>query len=510
MSENPVSPIRTKKSRTRLLAVGLPLLALLLLYGAGIILMPVAILKNYQARDCAGVLALHKVYANIYPAFVEDASLSPYVKECASYSAAISAEEKGNARQAYDAYQAYLSAYPNGLYPKDAREHSGTALFQIANEQVDQKQYDAALATLNQIVSNYAEVPSASEAWTLIPSVYTSSGTDLREAGNFEQAEQVFSDFQDWALGNQQTEHISHAQSELVQTYWKWGLSYLDQKQYEAALAKLELAVAADPQSKLESAAEVKASQRKVYIDWGNDLLKQGNFEAAIQKYEQAISVASPNDPNATDALANGYIQWASDLQSKEDFMGAIEKLNVAKQAASTDSIKQLVDKAFQETYLAFSKSSGEQARRAMKLTVRAVCENKKKPDLPIFGLDQDSIRIALYGIDAQLPEELIAQTPAQLHYVTCVDVENITVETRGFPISKPVGRFWKVRIVIQKRVQINWKVSLLEIDSNKEYSNLLEGSNPPSFALVDDDDVFEGKPPSIDLLVEWIQSVSK
>ncbi|HSJ87451.1 MAG TPA: hypothetical protein VK909_09610, partial [Anaerolineales bacterium] len=78
------------------------------------------------------------------------------------------------------------------------------------------------------------------------------------------------------------------------------------------------------------------------------------------------------------------------------------------------------------------------------------------------------------------------------------------------FPISKAVGGSWKVRIIHQKRVQINWKVSLLELNSNKEYSTLLEGSNPPSFALVDDDDVFEGKPPSIDALIKWIQSLIK
>src|SRR5215216_7336694 len=288
MSENPVIPANTKKSRTKLFAVGLPILALLLIYGAGIILMPVAVLKNYQARDCAGVLSLHKVYANIYPAFVEDISLFPYVKECDSYLSATNAEAKGTARAAYDAYQAYLSAYPNGLYAKGAREHSGMALLSVADAQVDEKQYDAALATLNQIISEYAELPTATEAVKFTPSVYTASGTELREAGNFEQAQRVFNDFQGWAQNNQQNEHFSHAQNELAQTYLKWGLSYLDQKQFENALAKLEQAVAVDPQSQFESTTQVKASQRQVYIDWGNDLLEQSDFETAIQKFERS------------------------------------------------------------------------------------------------------------------------------------------------------------------------------------------------------------------------------
>ena len=287
MSENRVSPVNTKKSRIKLFAVGLPILALLLIYGAAIILMPVAVLKNYQARDCAGLLTLYKVYADIYPAFVEDASLTPYVQECDSYLSATNTEAKGTAREAYAAYQAYLSAYPNGLYAKGAREHSGTALLSVANAQVDEKQYDAALATLNQIISDYTELPTATEAVTLIPSVYTVSGTELREAGDFEQAERVFNDFQGWARRNQQTEHISHAQNELEQTYLKWGLLYLDQKQFENALAKLEQAAAVDPQSQFESTTQVKASQRQVYIDWGNDLLEQSDFETAIQKFER-------------------------------------------------------------------------------------------------------------------------------------------------------------------------------------------------------------------------------
>lgn len=512
MSEYPVSPVSTKKSLARLFAVGLPVLALLLIYGAGIILMPVTVLKNYQARDCAGVLSLHKIYANVYPAFVEDTSLSLYVKECGSYMAATSAAEKGTARQAYDAYQAYVSAYPNGLYAKEAREQSGRALLNIANDQVEQKQYDQALVTLNQIVSEYAELPTATEALTLIPSVYTASGTELREAGNFEQAERVFNDFQRWAQSNQKPDHISHVQTEMVQTYLKWGLSYLDQKRFEDALAKLELAVAIDPQSQFDSAAQVKDTQGQVYINWGNDLLEQGNFEMAIQKFDRAVSVAGTDDPEATDALTNGHIRWASDLQTKDDFRAALKELGIAQEKAVSDGMKQLVESAFQETYLAFANSSAPQARNAMKDAPKQVCEKHKQPDLPIFGLNKDSIRFAIYGVEDKLSENVVAKTPGEMHYIACVETANQTVETRWIRqiILQTSRGYYYVRVQ-QFRVETIWNVNLIQSDTGQIVAQTtLQGGTPPPFPVGEDDsgNYFYGPPP-MDELVQWMQSVT-
>ena len=512
MSENPVSPINIKKLNTRWLTFGLPILALLLIYGAGIILMPVAVLKNYQARDCADVLSLYKIYTSLYPSFVEDPSLSPFAEECGSYLSATSAESKEIGREVYDAYQAYLSAYPNGLYAQEARERSGVALLNIANDQVEQKQYDAALATLNQIVSGYAELPTATEAWNLIPAVYSASGTDLRDADNFEQAERVFSDFQGWAQSNQKPEHVSHAKSELAQTYLKWGLSYLDQKQFEDALAKLDLAVAADPQSQLDSAAQVKASQRQVYIDWGNDLLEQSNFEVAIQKFEIAISKADPNENDATDALANGYIRWASDLQTKEDFRGALKELEIAQKTAVTEGMKQSVKAAFQEAYLAFSNSSGPQARQAMKEALKAVCGKHKAPDVPIFGLNKDLIQFGIYGVDDKLPENLVADTPGEMHYVACVETANQTVETRikGQIVLQTSRGYYYVRVQ-QFRVQVLWDINLLQTDTGKSMAETaLKGGTPPPFPGEEEDsgNYFYGPSP-MEELAEWLQSVA-
>ena len=512
MSENPVSSVSTKKSLARLLAVGLPVLALLLIYGAGIILMPVTVLKNYQARDCARVLSLHKIYANMYPAFVEDNSLSPYVEECDSYLAATGTEQIGIAREAYDAYTAYLAAYPSGLYAKEAREHSGTALLSIANAQVEQKQYDAELVTLNQIVSAYAELPTATEAWTLIPTVYDASGTDLREAGNFEQAERVFIDFQGWAQSHQKSEHASHAQSELVQTYLKWGMSYLDQKQFEDALAKLQLAVAADPQSEFDSAIQVKATQGQIYINWGNDLLEQGDFEMAIQKFARAVSVADANDPDAADAVANGHIQWASDLQTKEDFRGALKELKIAQEKSITDGMKQLVETAFKETYLALSMSTGSQAKHAMNEALQTICEKHKKPDLPILGLNADSIQFGIYGTEPEQFASVAAETAGEVHFVACVKDEQRKLDRRGkYVYIKVPNGYQVIPIEVWYRIQIVWTITIRDSKTGEELATkVFEGGRPPQFSGKGASSDLLGPPPSIDTVIQWMQSVRK
>ena len=512
MSEIIQTPARSPRSRIIVLtAVVLSVLFLFLIYGAGVIGLPVLILSNHQKRNCDSVLTLDKVYTSLYPGFIEDKTLLAPVKECEAYVSAVAKEANESWREAYDAYQDYSSTYPSGLYVTEAHQRSAAALLNLAQDQIEQESYEDALANLNRIVASYSDTAVISDAWDLFPDVYTPWGASLREAGDFARSEQVLNEFSTWSLTNRQNEAATEAQRELVQTYLAWGLDLKSQSQFESALAKFELAISVDPQSQFDSAAKVKAGQISAYIDWGNDLLRQAQFPVAVEKFELALSKSGgTNDEGAGDALANGQIQWAHQLSAEEDFQGALEHLEPAKEAAVSETMPKSVETALQDTYLAFSKSSGPQARRAMKEVLKTVCEDQEAPDLPIFGLDKDSIRFAIYGVDEKLPETLTAKTPGEMHYIACVTTDNQTVEKRLHKnIVLQFGRIQYYTLVDQFRVQVIWDVRLLQTDTSEGVAEeTFKGAQPPPFAE-NAGNYFYGPAP-MEEFTAWLESVVK
>lgn len=516
MAEIIAVPVQAKKSRTKIIIVILCMSILLLTYAAGFVGLPLSVLMNYRDKNCAVTLRLHEFYTTLYPGFIQDETLLVPVQECQAYTLAVSNEENGIWGDAYESYEAYVTTYPNGLYVKEAHEHSAAVLMKMIQDQIQQKQYEQALTGLEQIVSNYSDTNTSTDAWTVFPSVYVSWGTSLREAQEFERAEQVFKDFERWSQNNQKTQNETDSQSELAQTYVAWGLTLQSQRQYEDALAKFDLALAADPQSQFDATAQAKTGQQKVYIGWGNDLLEQSEFPAAIQKFKLAISEAN-NDQgdDAKAALTNGYIRWAQDLSAKEDFRGALEQLNLAKEAARTEDMNQSVDTALQDTYLAFSNSTGSQAQRAIKDALELFCKQHKKPELPIFGLNPDLIHVGLYGGDAQFPESMAVNTPGEMHYVACVTVEKRTVEKGGHLLRYGLpGGASMLAPVSRYRIQIFWNLSLWNMDTGEKVgTKVFAGGSPPPFPAEWNkwaDEFYEGPPPAGYEIAEWLQSVVK
>lgn len=514
MSDNTAAPIPVRKSRTKLILAVLSVLILLLIYGAGFIALPVTIMSSFQGRDCDTVLLLHKAYTGLYPGFMQDGTLPASVNECGSYLTASSYEEGGDWRAAYDAYHAYSTTYPDGLFAAQAHEHGALALMNLAREQIQGEHYKEALDGLERIVSDFADTHTSAEAWTMIPSTYVSWGSDLRDDEQFEQAEQAFYRFKIWSQNNQKQDLEKDAQRELAQVYVAWGLSFQSQKQYESALAKFDQALSIDAQSEFASTGQGKAGMRTVYVEWGNELLKQDQIPEALEKFGNAVSLADGGEDNgARDALANGYLLWASDLSAEEDFRGALDKMDMAENTAGSDEMKRLLETALGEIYLTFSNSTGKQAQQVMKETLEIVCKKNNTPALPIFSLNQNGIRVGLYGIVDKLPEDLAARTPGEMHYIACVRQEERIIDSESrYSLARFPGGSYVSFFVWQYRIKTFWHISLRNIETGDEYAaTTLEGGAPPPFPEKRSEwgeGRFYGEPPSMNKLVEWLQTV--
>lgn len=487
------------------LGILLSILILILGYSAGWVGLPFYVMTNYQNKNCESAISLNKTYQTLYPRFMQDKTISAPIEECKQYLSALKTEQEGRWQEAYDAYQAYTASYPNGPYAAEVHEHSAALLVKIARDQLEQKEYEKALATLNLVVSSYPETAMSAEARTLFPTLYTSWGEGLRDSGNFERAQQVFTEFQTWCQNNQDSEVTMDAQSELVKTYLAWYLALQSEKKYEDALAKLDLAGSANPQSE-----EVKKRRSDLFINWGNDFLARNEFSTAVEKFKLAAAVMDAAE--ARDALANSYVQWAADFRAKEDFLGALDQLKLAQEAASTGDMKQSVENAFTETYAAFSSSTGPQARRAMKEALKMICEKKKQPELPIFGLDQETVRFGVYGIEDKLPDDVTAKTPGEMHYVACIKVEErlISSDNKWVTFRTPDRDYFRVSFKLL-RLKIIWHLTLRKAVDAQEYAaKTFEGGAPPPLpAQITElgNQSYFGKPPLLHDVKQWLLS---
>ena len=510
MSET--KPVNAKLVKI-VIAVVIVLVVLLGIYLAGNFILPNSIKSSYQDKNCDQVLALDNFYANVYPAFMADPSIADQTKECALYSFALENEEKKVWRDAYNAYKTYTESYPQGLFVSEAYEHSAVVLTASAKEQLAAKKYSDSVETINLVLQSFGKASAAAEATSLMPEIYIAWAKDQRDSSDFSGAENTLKAFKTWAESAEKTEDIKSAQRELAQTYLDWGLALQAQKQFEDAKTKFDQAVSTDPEPLASAgpAIRAKAAQAKLYTEWGDAFIEKNDFAGAIDRYQTAISFFESKDqPLAKDQVAAGYLKWAANLSGSEDFLGALKKVAEAAKNTGTEAGTKSVESAKSDTYTAFSKSSGSQARQAMKEVVKNVCEKNKKPDLPIFGLDESLVLAGIYGVDDKLPENVAAKTPGAMHYVACVEMSTETLETKTFLWAKLV------------REKYTWTVTLRQVDTAEiVITKSIEGGTPPPIPEINRSNYVaillggtfyrsRGSNPDVADLASWLLTVMK
>lgn len=496
--------------RTGLFIVVGSVLLLAIVFASGYFILPNMIRSAYEQADCETAISRQAFFVRFYSVFNAEATQDSQIMECAVFLLADREEQNGNLNNAYEAYRVYVEMYPEGLFVDEANAQGAAILVQFANEQATEKQYDQALMTLELLSSKYPNSSAVTEGVDLYPQIYQSWGTDRRAAGDFSGAERVFGELLAWAQARQGTELVTSAQRELAQTYLSWGRSLQTQLEFADALTKFDQALATNPE--IQSASQAQVDWVAFYRAWGDQLLAQGEFGSAMELYQTAAGFSQADPAAAQDILAGGYIQWATEATTAEDFIGALVLLDFAEAKEATAETKAQAETTRAEVYAAFSQSSGAQAQIAIQNAVRIVCEHQAQPRLPIFGLDQENVRAGVSGVDAKLPESIVATNPAALHYVACVDEEPRVVGTLRLPISTTTfGGPPGVVQITYVNYQYVWNVTLRQVETGEQTdTTILEGVKPADlipFNITATVFSYYGAKPDVAKLAEWIQS---
>ena len=532
------------------------------IYGmVGSVILPESIISSFQEKNCDRVLQLFGYYSRFYfDGNGEKAGVSKQVSECALYRLASRQEEQKAWQDAYNAYKIYIEIYPTGTFLNQAREHNAQVLLAWARDLVVQKKSGDAVAKLDLVMRSYAGTAASQEVPGLMLKIYSESVTELRSVRDFAGAKAVLNQFQDWSEKNNQVEAIkaaegmvaqldlgwggalrstkdfggaerifnqlqnwaqSHQQmdvskvasQELAQTYLEWANDLKSQQKFAEAQSRLEQAIATDldTQSSNGPASQARSVIPALHIDWGNFILTQNDYAGAFSQFKIALELSDSKDKALVkDATVRAYLKWADSLTKAEDFLQALEKIKLAENDPGTDASKKEVETARADTYKAFSNSSGEQAHAAMKKALRTICEENKKPEMPIFGLDENNVQVGVFGLDIVLPENVAATTPGALHYVACMQQATILVGVINYQF---------VSIGYQR---MDWAITLWDMNTaTVKTETIIKGGQPQSVdsagigsakTIQNPNNVsfFHGSLPEISDLANWLLTVMK
>jgi tetratricopeptide (TPR) repeat protein len=486
-------------------------------YVAGSFILPNAIKLSYQNENCEQTLSLVARYTSLYSVFAVDKSIQDLAKECALYVLATESEEKQAWIDTYNAYQSYKQNYPQGILAHEADERSALALTGWIQDDMAAKKYGDALKNAILIQKSFGTTEAATHTNDTVAQVYAAWAKNLQKTGHFTEAEKTVKEFKGWAQSIKNEKYTQAAELELAQTYLAWGQTVQGQKQFEDAKLKFELAISTDPHPSAKSgpAVHAKAALPKLYAEWGDALISSDDFTDAMDRYQTSISLAEPDEQLIVkEKIFAAYLQWALSISNSGDFLGALKKVDdVEKNAGTTNENKKAIADAKAQIYLAFSQSTGPQAKQAMQDAAQAICDNRK-PSLPIFGTDSDKVQAVLYGLKGSLSEATTAKTPGSMHYVVCVEEKPKIIETKTF--NHTLTNYTLTREVYE------WHITLWDMTKNTvitttkisggmpsaipefqgdTYVNLLSGQQPTHIY---------GSSPILSDLEDWLLTIIK
>jgi tetratricopeptide (TPR) repeat protein len=477
--------------------------------------------NSYEFGQCVEVVRLVELTRKIYPSIILPFSsqLSAHHRECQMYLSATKAQEQQDWSNAYTAYKDYLLHYPNGVLVAVAKENEAKMLLSWSETQYETKQYQEAVDHLVTFLEEYRTTPLVSNAEVLLPKCYLEWGRELQDEQNYAVAleKYVLTIEADTKLGDT-IGPSGQARVEIPRLYLQWADFLSSRNEFDDALEKYKLAIETDANSVVSSSVPSQAQAKipHLYLQWADFLASQGKFDDAMIQYETYVSMASPNDrASAQDAMVNGQLLWAEALRNDNDFWCALDKISLAETNAFSEESKKKVEQAQMDTYVAFSISSENQAQQLMDEVVKNLMEKKQTPELPIFAIDKEHMRIYVLGegknvsgIKNKISNDILAQTPGEMYYIAHVSEDaTVTGSCGGSYLEiQPTVRVVSYTYLLYTP---QWMVNLIDVNTGASVEKRGIFGTSPHCTEKSRSDLF-GSPPQVEDLEAWLRTFVK
>jgi tetratricopeptide (TPR) repeat protein len=410
----------------------------------------------FSERKCAEVVQ-YASFANSFPKILFASLFGAYqqIEECQAKLALEQAVSSKDWSSAYAIIGNYLSAYPGGAFAAEMQAQVGDFLLSLAKDLVAKNNYDLAIQKLKSFQTAYPASPV-----------------------------------------------VPVAQKALFDDYLLWAKYSFEQKSYQNAEKYFKI-VSADAQASPEQAQQANKELAVVYLEWGKTEIESGAPDQGMQHYDDAKNL----DPGLADydrLKTQAKLLHATALAAKAKFDEALAEVKVILEEAQSEGSKADAADAQAKILDDYAHSKSEQAQTQMTAAALKVCK-KELPELPIFGIDAENIRFVFVAPFAVEPlEGWLANTPAELHYVVCIDESQTTIQTCPYTGGHTL-----------RRIRFNWALTLYDILTGKSIkSTKLQGSAPPVCAQRDTfysgsntKDVF-GNRPLMQKVTDWLTTL--
>jgi|GEM_PF-4106679 len=412
----------------------------------------------YVQRNCAKVVE-YNTFERSFPRFLFSSAFAAYnqIGECQAKLALDEAIKLEQWPFAYSRIQEYLISYPSGSYTAEMFERAGDVLLSWSRSLMATKDYQAAIEKLEWIQQRYSDAPIVATAVATMFEDYLIWANDLFQLRDYEGAEEIL---------------------KLVVSHEKTSEEYTKQANQGLAM---------------------------VHLQWGKDLVDAGEFDEGVQHYKTARGLA-PTLANYDRLEDQASLTRARLLVGVGDFDGALALVKIITDSSVLEESRS--DAATEQAKIldAYAHSNLEQAKNQMVQAATNMCRSEQLPAIPIFAIDPEPIRfmiVAPYSLE--LPDGWTAKTPAELHYVVCIEQSQTALETCNYYGSRSV-----------RRNRYVWTVTLYEILSGKtSRSTKIQGSNPRACANTEvfspgarTNDIY-GNIPSLNDVLTWLRALN-
>lgn len=411
----------------------------------------------FDQGNCREV-ATYASFGNAYPRVVFRSLFSVYqqVEECQAWLTLEQARNSQDWSSAYLIIGNYLQAYPNGAFAVEMRSQAGDVLLAWTESLAAENRHEMAIQQLKDFQKRYPDSPS-------LPAV--------REG--------------------------------MMKHYLLLAKAAFEKKNYSQAETHLKAVLDGDAASP-NQAQQAAQGLAVVYMTWGQAQVKNGEIEPAIEHFEAAQEL----DPGLADfdqLKTQAKLTRALAQAAKGNFDKALADVSTILAEANSEAAKADALGGQEKILNDFAYSTSMQAQEKIADTARKMCQ-QQLPELPIFGLDAERVRLAVvspFNISLS-PEPWLANRPAELHYVLCVE------ETQKVVQTCPYSGGYTLR-----RIQFTWALSLYNLDDGKVFKTTkLKGSTPPRCGGQEwfsggssGKDVLGGRPTAADIET-WLKTV--
>lgn len=254
--------------------------------------------------------------------------LVAYVGYCAAaqieYSqgyAALKAKDWLTALIHFEQADGFKFAIPS--YSSEIQELRDQASLLILGQSMrDKGNFKEALDAYETFVVIFPKAEPIKQVNEILPEVYLDWGKSLQEKSDFTGAIEKFE------IINQkyaQTSYFKPAWEAEAETYQKWGDALAKSNDFASAVEKYEIVLQKFP---TQSTEIIKESEAETYRLWGDALSKSNEYEKAVEKYEIVLTKFQNQSAakNAQDNLDDVYLQWADQLRGNNQPRLALDK----------------------------------------------------------------------------------------------------------------------------------------------------------------------------------------